>query len=75
MLTTIDNPYDPFTEWDKWNQFDISKGYHTNSYLARIAKTTNEMSEADELVAIRDAINEILEFNVTGLYKKVVRKL
>ena len=71
MLTTIDNPYNPFNEWDKWRQYDESKGYNTSGYLARIAKVDIDTSEADELVAINAAIEEILEFNVTGLYKKV----
>ena len=35
MLTTIDNPYDPFTEYDRWLEFDEEKGYFTNSYLQR----------------------------------------
>ena len=74
MLTTIDNPFDPFKEWDDWLSFDTHKGYNTNSYLARIAKVADDMGPADELVAIKDAINEILEFNITGLYKKVYRK-
>ena len=24
MLTTIDNPYNPFTEWNEWLQFDLA---------------------------------------------------
>jgi hypothetical protein len=73
MLTTIDNPYDPFTEWDKWRSYDETKGYNTNGYIARIAKVGDDMSEADELFEIKNAIDEIIEMNVTGLYKKVYR--
>lgn len=71
MLTTIDNPHNPFTEWDEWRRFDESKGYNTSGYIARIANVDIDMSEADELVAIKDAIDEIVSINVTGLYKKV----
>lgn len=74
MLTTIDNPHDPFTEWDEWRRYDESKGYNTSGMLARIAKVDLDMSEADEMVAIHDAIDEILDMNVTGLYKKVYKK-
>lgn len=71
MLTTTDNPFDPFTQFDDWYQFDESKGYHTCSYLARIAKTSNELSDLENELEIARAIDEILQFNVLGIYKKV----
>lgn len=71
MLTTIDNPYNPFTNFNEWRIYDESKGYFTCAYLARIAKTSNELSEVDEDLAIEEAIDEILKFNVLGIYKKV----
>ena len=73
MLTTIDNPYDPFTQYEEWNAFDMGKGYNTNSYLARVTTTSNDLSEADEALAIDDAIDEIVSINVRGIYKKVTR--
>ena len=48
MLTTTDNPYDPFTQFDDWFAFDESMGYHTCSYLARVCKTSEDFSEADD---------------------------
>lgn len=71
MLTTIDNPFDPFTQFDEWKAFDESKGYHTTAYLARIAKTSDDLSALDEDIAIDLAIDEIVNFNVIGIYKKV----
>lgn len=71
MLTTVDNPFDPFTEWDAWYTFDVGHGYHTLAYLARIVRSSDELSEADQSQAIEDAIDEILEFNVSGMYRKV----
>lgn len=73
MLTTLDNPYDPFTQFDDWNAFDVSKGYHSLSYLARIAKTSDELSEEDEKLLINNAIDEIVRLNVLGIYKKVTK--
>ena len=32
-ITTIDNPFDPFDEFDKWFDFDIEKGYYTCNKL------------------------------------------
>lgn len=74
MLTTIDNPYNPFTQFDEWLAFDESKGYYTCEYLARIARSSDELSPEDEALAINAAIDEIVELNVLGIYKKVSRK-
>ena len=74
MLTTIDNPFDPFTQWDEWKRFDEDMKYYSCCYLARIAKTSDDLSDADNEKAIEDAINEIVALNINGMYKKVVRK-
>ena len=71
MLTTVDNPYNPFTEWNEWLQFDLAMGYDTSGYLARVTITSDELSEADQDWAIEDAIDEIVRENVLGIYKKV----
>lgn len=71
MITTVDNPFDPFTQFDEWYAFDTQKGYHTCSYLARITKTSDELSEQDEAVAIEDAIDEIVKLDILGIYMKV----
>ena len=71
MLTTEDNPFNPFTDFDNWYAFDVSHGYNTTSYLARIAKTSDELSELDQRLEINNAIDEILSFNLTGNYIKV----
>lgn len=73
MLTTTDNPYDPFDNYDEWYAFDFQKGYHTPEYLARVAYTSEELSECDELEAIEEAIDSILLLNPLGIYKKVER--
>jgi hypothetical protein len=74
MLTTTDNPYDPFDNFDEWYAFDQRKGYHTPGFLARIAVVSDELSEEDQSLAIERAIDEIVEENVLGLYKKVTRE-
>lgn len=71
MLTTTDNPFNPFTQFDDWFLYDESKGYHTCSYLARIARTSSELSDLENENEIARAINEIVSFNILGIYKKV----
>lgn len=73
MLTTFDNPYDCFEQFEEWLMFDIEKGYNTCSYLGRIAKFTDDMTQHDMNVEVERAIDEILEYNPLGIYKKVRR--
>jgi len=73
MLTTSDNPYDPFTQFDDWCAFDEDQGYMTNEYLARVIRTSDELSEADQELAREEAIDEILQLNILGIYKKVYK--
>jgi hypothetical protein len=71
MLTTVDNPWDPFTQFDEWLQFDESSGYFTTQYLARLTYSSPDLSDADQSDAIEVAIDEIVEQNVNGMYRKV----
>ena len=71
MLTTSDNPYDPFEDFTSWFMFDVEKGYNTCSYLARIAEITDEMSEKETDEEIERAIDDIIKYNPLNIYKKV----
>lgn len=73
-LTTKDNPFDPFTDFDKWFAYDEAKGYHSCSYLARIAKTSSQFSDQDQVLEINRAIDEIIKLNPLGIYTKVTRE-
>ena len=74
FVTTLDNPFDYWTQFDEWFAFDEQKGYHTCEYVARIAKTSSEMSERDYEDAVNDAVNDIVRLNITGNYVKTVEK-
>lgn len=70
-ITTFDNPFDPFTQFDSWYRFDEDKGYHSCAYLARIAKTSDQLSSAENEDEIERAIDEIIRYDPLGIYKKV----
>lgn len=72
MITTVDNPFNPLTDWDDWYNYDESKGYYTSEYLARITKTSDDLGEKEQDRAIEEAIDEIIELNPDGFYKKIV---
>ena len=73
MLTTVDNPYDPFTKFDEWWAFDTQHGYNTAGFLARVVNSSDDLSEMDQHVAVQLAIDQIVSENVLGLYRKVTR--
>ena len=68
-LTTIDNPYDPFKDFMSWMLFDEEKGYHTCSYLGRIARTSDQLSDEENNKEIERAINEIIKYDFMNIYK------
>lgn len=71
LLSTSDNPWNPWTHFTEWHAWDQQAGYHTLAYLARITMSSNELSVADQELAYDLAVEEILEFNLTGNYIKV----
>ena len=71
MLTTVDNPYDPSTQFDDWYAFDTRLGYNTLSLLARIARTSDELPDTVNDQEIENAIEEIVHYNVTGMHRKI----
>lgn len=71
MLTTFDNPFDPFEQFTDWFMFDVEKGYNSCSYLARIAKLTDDMTDQEVSNEIERAIDEIIKYDFMNTYKKV----
>lgn len=72
-LTTIDNPFDPLTDFENWYAFDVQNDYHSSALLARLTFSSSELSEADEDAAIEAAIDEIVKYNVSGVHRKIVK--
>lgn len=75
MLTTFDNPYDPFDEFVSWFLYDIEKGYYTCSRLARIARSSEDFSMAEDKAETERAIDEIINYDFLNIYKKVTRSV
>jgi hypothetical protein len=73
MLTTIDNPYDPFDQFDLWLQFDKEKGYDSCERLARIILLSDDMTEEEDNAEQERAIDEIIEHDFLDIYKKFIK--
>lgn len=71
MLSTIDNPYNPFDDFDDWLRFDLDKGYNSCAFLDRIARTSNQLSDQEVNREIERAIDEIIKYDFMNIYKKV----
>lgn len=84
MVTTMDNPWNYFTNFDEWYAFDTSHGYdvigepyNTLNYVARIAeeKGLNSTMVPEEYEAVvNEAVDEIVKMNLTGNYRKIVKE-
>ena len=74
MLTTIDNPFDPFEQFTSWLMFDVEKGYNSCSYLARIVNLSDDMTQKEMDDEIDRAIDEIITLNPLGIYIKATRQ-
>ncbi len=72
MLTTVDNPFSPFDQWDEWYMYDAMAGYHTPGLLARIAHTSSELSDKDINQEIERAIDDIVRENISGVHRKIL---
>jgi hypothetical protein len=75
MLTTVDNPWSPFDNFDQWYEYDERMGYHSCSLLARVAVLSNELSDSLYNYELLRAIDEIVSENVTGMFRKVTRDI
>lgn len=73
-LTTADNPYDPLDQFVEWWNYDTTMGYHTAAYVARVARTSEELSDSDNQIELLKAIDEIIELNPLTPYIKIVRE-
>lgn len=74
MLSTIDNPFDPYDEkqYNDWKRFDEDHGYYCESLLGRICISSEAISDEDNAIAIEQAIDEIVKFNYTGKFIKLL---
>lgn len=75
MLTTIDNPFDPFDQFNSWLMFDMDKGYGSCSYLDRIARTSDQFSDKENNEEIERAIDDIIKYDFMNIYKKVSKEI
>ena len=70
-ITTVDNPYDYFEQFDEWYQYDVSHGYDTCGLIMREAKVSSEVPPCYNASTIEEVCDEIIKFDFDKIYKKV----
>lgn len=75
MITTIDNPFDPFEDFASWFVYDSQKGYNTCGLLSLYASTSDSYSDPENQMIVDYAIDEIINNDVLGIYKKITKEI
>lgn len=74
-ITTTDNPWNPFTQWDEWLAMDTALGYHTLERLARMQRTIAIAARVDDESMVGDeAIDELIRLSPFPHYTKVTKE-
>lgn len=71
MLSTVDNPFNPFVQWDEWLAYDLRKGHNCCSLVDQAAFTSDGLPETINNDIIQQAIDDIVANDPFGLYMKV----
>lgn len=74
LITTVDNPIDPFEDFKGWWNEDHRRGYNSWEKVARFCSQSQSMTKEEELEDIERAIDEVIRYDFTGLYRKVDRQ-
>lgn len=68
MLTTFDNPFNPFVDFSSWYMFDCEHHHFTCSRLARIAEVDSEMSEREIKAEKERAMQFITKYDLENKF-------
>ena len=68
FLTTLDNPHNPATEHDEWSKWDRDYGHNSYNVLCRYLRTSEELSEIEQLEANNEAVKDAVDNDFTGLF-------
>lgn len=74
MLTTFDNPFNPFVDFKSWYMFDCEQGYNTCSRIARLIDEDSEMTDKEAEEERIRVIEFMLKYDLEGKYFKGTQK-
>ena len=68
FLTTLDNPFNPATETQFWEEFDRDHGYYSYNLLCRFLWTSDQLSEEEQIEANNNAVLDAVDSDLTGKF-------
>lgn len=71
FLTTLDNPYSPYDQFEQWYQYDVDHGYNSSGLLMRLAQTSSQFTDNENAYEIERAIDRIVAADPLNIYKKL----
>lgn len=64
-ITTEDNPYDPFTQWNHWCDYDGNRmGYNTVGEVAKRALYSDDLTPAENEWRGEKALLELVDHGI-----------
>ncbi len=75
MITTFDNPFDPFEQFTLWDLFDKDKGYNSWERVVKLANFTDDMSLKEEDEEIERAIDKLISIDPLNMWKKLKKEV
>ena len=73
-ITTKDNPFNPFDQFDEWLAFDKEKGYDSLERVARLVRLSDDMTEEEVDLEFERAIDRLVEIDFLDIFEKFRRK-
>ena len=74
-LTTIDNPYDPFDQFEEWFQYDVQHSYNCCGLVALLAETSDSMTEQEKDSILFEGMKQLIETDPLNQYTIVEREV
>lgn len=71
MVTTMDNPWNPFTHYHEWLSFDTSHGYNTDQWVYILSKTSSDLLKDEMEEQIDAGVESLLALDPFGIHVKV----
>lgn len=73
LLTTVDNPINPFVDFDAWHSEDLRLGHDTCGLIARLYVDYPDMSEYEQVVEYARVIREVFRIDVLNEYTLAIK--